>query len=88
MSTTESYINIVNRNQIQIKGVKDVISYDSEKIILDLEDAELILVGNNFNIKKVDIENNHTEISGILNSLSFSDSSTKVNKSFLASLFK
>lgn len=88
MSTSESFINITNRNEIHIKGVKDVTSYDSEKIILDLEDTELIITGNDFNIKKVDIENKSAEISGTLNSLSFNDSNGKVNKSFLLSLFK
>ncbi len=88
MNTNEGFINITNRNDIHIKGVKDVISYDSEKIILDLEDSELILTGNNFNIKKVDVENKSAEISGTLNTLSFNDNSTKANKSFLLSLFK
>lgn len=87
-STEQSCINIVNRTEIEIKGVKDIISYDCEKIIFDMEDSELWLSGNNFNIKKIDVDNKCAVVVGYVSSLSFSDAKSKTAKSFLASLFK
>jgi len=82
-------INIINRKEIEIKGVKDVISYESNKICLELDDAELTLSGSDFNIKKIDVDNKVAEISGFLTGLTFADAlSKRSTKSFLASLFK
>ncbi len=84
----DSHINIENRSEIQIKGVKDVVCYDSEKIIFKMNDEELILNGENFNIKKIDLDNSLAIVSGLLYSLSFSGHTSKSSKSFLKSLFK
>lgn len=88
MSSSENYVSVSERRQVQIKGIKDIISYDSEKVVFELEDTRLILVGNSFNVKKVDVENGVAEVTGELTSLSFDDKSSKINKSFLTSLFK
>ncbi len=88
MSLSENYVSVSNRRQIQIKGIKDITSYDSEKIIFEIEDGTLILVGNSFNVKKVDVENGVAEVTGELTSLSFDEKGVKINKSFLTSLFK
>ena len=45
-------------------------------------------MGENFNIKKIDVENKIAEITGKMYSLSFTDSNSKNNKTFLKSLFK
>lgn len=84
----DSHINIENRSEIQIKGVKDVVCYDSEKIIFKMNDEELILNGENFNIKKIDLDNSLAIVSGLLYSLNFSGHTSKSSKSFLKSLFK
>lgn len=82
-------INIINRKEIEIKGVKDVISYENDRIAFAIDDTELIITGSDFNIKKIDTENKVAEISGYLVSLSFADSSVKnTGRSFLVSLFK
>ncbi len=88
MSLSENYVSVSNRRQIQIKGIKDITSYDSEKVIFELEEGRLILTGNSFNVKKVDVENGVAEVTGELTSLSFDEKGSKINKSFLTSLFK
>ena len=88
MNITESFISITNREAILVRGVSDIIEYDSEKIILGVSGSDLIICGENFNIKKIDVENKIAEITGKMYSLSFTDSNSKNNKTFLKSLFK
>ena len=88
MSDINNYININDRHEIKIKGVKDIISYDSKKIIFDMESSELIINGNDFNIKKLDVENKEAFISGTFVSMAFNENQSKINKSFFTSLFK
>lgn len=88
MSTTESFINITNKQTLSIRGVNDITEYDSERIILDMSGEDLIICGENFNIKKIDVENKVAEITGEIYSLSFVSSTAKNKKSFLTSLFK
>lgn len=84
----ENYINIINRSIIQIKGIDDIIEYNNNKIILRADSSQIIITGNDFNIKKFDIENKLAEISGVLLSLLYNDENCKMNKSFFSSLFK
>lgn len=88
MANTNNFISISDREKIEIKGVNEIISYDSEKIVFALENTNLTISGSNFNIKKFDVENKAAEVLGCLNSLIFSNKSTNINKSFLTSLFK
>ena len=87
-SFEQNNIIINNRSEIEIKGIKDIITYDSEKIIFDMGESQLILNGDNFNIKRIDVDNKCSLVTGYINSLTFSDIGGKAAKSFLSSLFK
>lgn len=87
METSNSNIVINNRSEIEIKGIRDIISYDNEKVIFKLSDSSLALIGENFIVKKVDVENGCALVLGKLYSLSFSNNNY-APKSFLSSLFK
>lgn len=88
MTNTESFINITNRKSIQVKGINDIISYDCNKIVFSMDACNLIISGNDFYIKKFDVENKMAEISGTLSSLLFNEAQSNVGKSFFTSLFK
>ena len=88
MSIQSNFISISNRCEIEIRGVKDILSYESDKIILQLEESQLIICGNEFNVKKIDVDNQNALISGHVSSLVYSDDDKKRSGSFLASLFR
>lgn len=85
---TENTVKIINRCEIEITGVEDISSYDSEKIIFKLNDTEMILSGKNFNVKKLDTDNRIAFVSGYVSSISYSERSSKEAKNFLKALFK
>lgn len=88
MSTQQSsYLNITNRSEIDIKGVKDILSYESDKILFRTEDSNLLICGTNLNVRKFDIDNQCASITGHIDSVSY-NSNVKTSGRFLASLFK
>ena len=89
LMTEFNCINIINRKEIAIKGVKDIISYESDRIAFAIDETELVITGSNFNIKKIDVDNKIAEISGYFVSLLFADENVrKSNRSFLSNLFR
>ncbi len=80
-------IIIKDKSFIEIKGVKDILNYDCEEIVLDINGEKLCLKGYDFNIKKIDTESEIAEITGTLISLAFNTES-KNKKSRLSALFK
>lgn len=89
MSSQQSnHLSITNRSLIEIKGVSDVISYDCDKIVFLLDDSELTLCGCDFNVKKLDVENQTATVTGHVDSLAYSCPGSRAPKNFLASLFK
>ena len=88
MNTSESFISITNRKDILVRGVNDILEYDSQKIVLSIGDSELIISGENFNVKKIDTDNKIAEISGVMYSMNFSDAENRSDKTFFRKLFR
>lgn len=86
--SAQNYLQITNRSDIEIKGVKDIISYDSNKIVFLLEESELTLCGSDFNVKKLDVENKAATVFGRVDSVAYSCESDRKGRGILASLFK
>ena len=86
--STQNYLQVTNRSEIEIKGVKDIISYDCNKIVFMLEESELTVCGSDFNVKKLDIENKLATVNGRVDSLVYSCDGYKRGRSILTSLFK
>ena len=83
-------INILNRTNIKITGVIDVVSFDEEMIVSETELGVLILKGLNFHINKLNLDNGDLEIDGEIYNLVYEDKSSynKPNNSILSKIFK
>lgn len=85
-------IHLENRKKLNISGVKDVLSFDDQMVILETELGLLTIKGENLRINKLSIDTLDVSIDGIINTLSYSDSSldkkSGKNGSFLNKLFK
>lgn len=57
------YVNIGGRT-VYVQNYKDVLSFNEEEIILKLKDGELKIIGENLNIK--DLNLNSIVISGVI----------------------
>lgn len=65
-------ISLLNRNLGVITGVKDVVSFDLNEIILDTDQGLLMIKGMNLHVKKLLVEKGEVEISGKIDSFLYS----------------
>ena len=66
-------ISLFNRNNGIINGVRDVISFDLNEIILDTEQGILVIHGEDLHVTKLTVEKGEVELEGIVDSLIYSD---------------
>ena len=83
-------INILDRTNIKMTGVLDVISFDEEMIVSETELGVLILKGLNFHISKLNLDSGDLEIDGEIYSLIYEDKSSygKTGSGILRKIFK
>ena len=82
--------NIVleNRKKLSLSGIRDVLSFDDQIIILDTELGVLTIKGRDLRINKLSIDTKEVKILGEVNSIIYSDKQEKTNESILGRLFK
>ena len=66
-----------NRNKLSISGVKDVLSFDDQVIIMETELGMLTVKGDNLKINKLSIDTSEVIVEGEINSLGYNDHSKK-----------
>ena len=83
-------INLFNRNTGTITGVKDCVSFDLKTILLETECGMLLIKGQDLHVNKHLVEKGEVDISGTIDSLSYSEIANyaKKNESFISRIFK
>lgn len=66
-------VDLLNRSLGVITGVRDVVSFDLNEIILDTEQGLLMIKGFNLHVKKLLVEKGEVEIDGKVDSFLYSD---------------
>ena len=66
-----------NRNKLSISGVKDVMSFDDQVVIMETELGLLTVKGENLKINKLSIDTSEVIVEGEINVLSYSNHSSK-----------
>lgn len=90
--TTNIFQNIVleNREKLNITGIRDVLSFDDQIIIIETELGLLTIKGEDLKINKLSIDTSDFIVDGKVNSLSYSSSDGGIQKSknILSKIFK
>ena len=91
-STIMQNIHLENREKLNISGVKDVLSFDDQMVILETELGLLTVKGENLRINKLSIDTLDVSIDGVINTLIYSENNPDKRggkgNSFLNKLFK
>ena len=66
-----------NRNKLSISGVKDVLSFDDQIVIIETELGLLTVKGDNLKINKLSIDTSEVIIEGEINTLNYNDHAKK-----------
>jgi len=79
-----------NREKLSITGVKDVLSFDDQMVIVETELGLLTIKGENIRINKLSIDSSEVSIDGYISSLNYSnnEAGNKKNSSILGKIFK
>ncbi|OAS19488.1 sporulation protein YabP [Paenibacillus oryzisoli] len=82
-------IKMLNRKLLEISGVLNVESFDSEEFLLETEMGYLMIKGQNLHIKNLSLEQGLVAIEGMVSGLDYVDGNTQEkSKGFLGKLFK
>ena len=78
-----------NRNQGNLTGILDVISFDENTIVLDTDMGLLTIKGKDLHVNRLSLEQGESDIEGRTDSLVYSaGGGAKSGESFFAKLFK
>lgn len=82
-------IKMLNRKLLEVSGVMNVESFDSEEFLLETECGFLMIKGQNLHIKNLNLEHGLVAIEGLVNELAYVDTNSQGKpKGFLGKLFK
>lgn len=83
--------NIVleNRKKLSLSGIRDVLSFDDQIVILETDLGMLTIKGEDLRINKLSIDTTEVKIDGKINSLNYSEKQDrKTNGNLLGKIFK
>lgn len=82
-------VKMLNRKLLEISGVLNVESFDSEEFLLETDLGFLMIKGQNLHIKNLSLEQGIVAIEGYVHSLAYLDGNTSgKSKGLFGKLFK
>ncbi|MBA2177001.1 sporulation protein YabP [Halobacillus locisalis] len=69
----EHNVKVWNRRNIEISGVKEVDSFDSEEFLLQTSMGYLVIRGNNLQMKNLDLDSGVVSIKGKMYEMTYLD---------------
>ena len=85
-SQVKSNLNLTNRQQLEITGIKKVRSTEPSLIVAAIDNGHIIISGNNLSVEHLDVKQGTLSVNGLVNSIKYSN---QVSKSFsLKNMFK
>ncbi|MHA7966190.1 sporulation protein YabP [Paenibacillus oryzae] len=82
-------IKLINRKMLELTGVINVESFDSEEFLLETELGFLTITGQNLHIKLLSLEQGLVSIEGLVHSLAYLDgAAASKSKGLFGKLFK
>ena len=79
-----------NRTASLVTGVKDVLSFDLNEVLLETEQGMLLVKGTDLHVNRLSVEKGEVDLSGTIDSVSYSNISQakKQEESFWTKMFK
>lgn len=81
-------IKFDNREEGFLSGIIDVISFDSDEIILESYQGGIILKGSDLHIKNLNLDNGEVSVDGRIDSFTYTKSKGKDKEPLIKKIFK
>lgn len=83
----ESNLLLENRKYLKLTGVEKIFETNENKLILKVAGSNLLILGNNLSVEKLDVNSGLLEINGEINELKYS-AQPQNKTSFIKKIFK
>ena len=79
-----------NRTASLVTGVKDVLSFDLNEVLLETEQGMLMVKGTDMHVNRLNLEKGEVDLAGNIDNISYSDihSGAKAGENLLSKLFR
>lgn len=84
----EHRFNLMNRNQGNLTGVEKVVSFDPDEVILLVEDASLVIKGQDMHVTSLDVEKGELAFDGRVDEFRYSQKKSVTAAGIVGRLFK
>lgn len=74
LGTKNHKLILYNRSSLQTTGIEDVISFDTNEIVMNTEDGLLMVRGEDLHVNHLSLEKGEVNIDGHVDSLIYSNS--------------
>ena len=81
-------IILENRNKLTVSGVKDVLSFDDQVVMIATDLGLLTVKGEDLKINKLNIDISEVKVEGKINNLSYSENTLKSEGGLFGKIFK
>lgn len=88
METTEHKMLWNNRRQGQVTGVKDVISFDNDQVVLETTMGILTIHGKELQVKQLSVERGELELQGMMDHVTYTQSKEEKGRRLFERLLK
>lgn len=81
---------MVNRSVLSISGIRDVVSFDENQVVLDTDMGLLTVKGKDLHVSRLTLEKGEVDVDGTVDSLAYSsnESYRKAGESLFNRLFR
>lgn len=82
--------HLQNRAAVNLTGVREVVSFDENQVVMDTDMGLLTLKGKDLHVSRLTVEKGEVDVEGAVDSLAYSsnESYRKAGQSMFARLFK
>ena len=87
----EHSVTLQNRKNMQLAGIKNVITFDEDEVVLESEMGYLAISGEDLHVTMLNLEEGKVALAGNIRSMEYKDQSTDIKargKSILNRLLK
>ena len=77
-----------NREKVSLTGIKDVLSFDDEIVILESELGILSIKGTNLRVNKISVDSGDVIVEGAIKGIEYSDKEPFQKQGLMSRIFK
>ena len=77
-----------NRKKLTLTGIKDVLSFDDEIVIVESELGLLNIKGADLRVNKISVETGDVIVEGTIRAIEYSDKDLSPNQGLMSKIFK